>query len=123
MTLGQGIIDVDRIQRLQRHDGRPRLQVLTQIDLTDAQPAGKGCANVHFPDDGLLGRHFCPGVVHPQARLVDVGTRNGVGIQQSFASFVLLRGQLPFGDDTLQLGALDTVIELQQQGTGLYLLA
>ena len=42
-------VDQDRIERLQRDDGRSRRQVLAEIDLADAQPSGE-----RRPDDLLL---------------------------------------------------------------------
>ena len=49
VLLRHGEVHVDRIQGLERDHGIAGRQVLTQIDLTDAEHAGKGRA-----DDRLL---------------------------------------------------------------------
>ena len=50
MLLGNREVDVDRVQRLQDGDGRPRVQILTQVDRPDAQLAAEGRPDRFLPD-------------------------------------------------------------------------
>ena len=52
--LGQGKVYKNRIDRLQGHHGRTGSQVLAEVDLADAEAAGKRCAKVLLLDQGPL---------------------------------------------------------------------
>ncbi len=64
-------IDIDRIERLQRHDRRAGAEILPKIDGANAEMAGKRSAQDLLVDDGLLLRHLRLGILQ-------IG---GVGIQ------------------------------------------
>ena len=88
-------VDEQRIELLQWHDGRTRLQVFAEVHLANPEQAAEGRGDTLFRDLGLLGGQLCGGIVQPQPCLVVIGARYGLFLHQLLAPLELHLGQSP----------------------------
>ena len=116
-------IDQDRIERLQRDDGRARVQVLTEIDLANAEPSGERCLDDLLLDQRLLRRHLRAGRF--QRRRIGVESRLADGLRRELflIALVVLLGEFRGRLQLLQFGEVVVGLQPQQQLAGRHLVA
>jgi hypothetical protein len=123
VLLRQVEVDVDRVERLQRHDLGAGSQVLTEVDLTDADASGEGSA------DGFLGDHRAlivdvgDGLLVLRLGAVEVGLRIGVGGAQLPGALQRNLAEVGLGFESAELGFVGGNVQLHEQIALLHVLA
>src|SRR5687768_3929427 len=80
-------VDVDRIERLQRHDRAPAGQVLTQVDGPDAEHARERCADRLAGDGGADLANLRLGLLLRRGGGIELGARDRVVLDQALHPF------------------------------------
>ena len=119
VAFGQGVIDKNRIQRLQRRNGCAGRQVFAEIDLDDTKLAAERCTYHLLVDQRTFGSNRGRRAVHLRPRLVILGLRHRAVLEQLARTFELQLGQRLLCDQALQLGSVDAVVEMKDGIAGL----
>ncbi|VTR71024.1 hypothetical protein DESC_880050 [Desulfosarcina cetonica] len=113
--LGQLEIDENRIHGLQHDDGITFAQVLTQVDLTQPQPAGEGCPDGLLGDRRPDGVHLGGGLFESGLDSVEIGPGDHVFGQQFPGPLQVEPGQFHGGLGRAHLGRFGGNILLNQK--------
>ena len=116
-------IDVEHRQIGQGHDRRAGIEILPEIDLADAEPAGKRGADQLLRDDGLSFLDFGIGLVELALVLVDGLLRRELALDQLLGArqrdYREFRLRLVIGE----VAAIRRVVQLDQRVAGLHRLS
>ncbi len=107
-------IDQDRIERLQRDDGRAGGQVLADVDLANAQPPGERRPDDLLLDQRLLRRHLGAGRFQRRHIGIDIRLADGLRRELFLVALVVLLGEFGGRLQLLQFGVVIVRLEPQQ---------
>ena len=101
-------------QILQGGDRRSRRQIITGVDMNDAQPTGEGCLDGLLLQDGLQLRGTRPALAEGGAGLVELRLGNALALQQIALAIEIQLRQFHLGLGGGQTGALHFIMHAQQ---------